>query len=164
MKKVTQIRGFLASVYFETVTHRLHFNCLCSGRIFSLFNFSVVDKDWSGRITFAARLWRELGFFRWTSLAPFQTVEALFICESRCAWKKRFYERHCPHSAWTGWAEINSWINAYIYYLCDCHFSSSSIITPSTRCSRTCWTGLFPSVRLRIRGLRWCFRLVVRDE
>ena len=43
----------------------------------------------------------------------------------------------------------------------DCHFSSASIITPRTRCSRACWTGLFPSVRLKVRGLRWCFCLVV---
>ena len=49
----------------------------------------------------------------------------------------------------------------HILSMWDCHFSSSSIITPMTRRSRTCWTGLFPSVRLRVRGLRWSFCLVV---
>ena len=45
MKKVTQIKGCLASVYFEQIYTLMSFNCLCREGIFSLFTFSVVDKD-----------------------------------------------------------------------------------------------------------------------
>ena len=45
MKKVTQIRGALPVCILNRVTHRLNFNCLRSGRIFSLLHFSVRDKD-----------------------------------------------------------------------------------------------------------------------
>ena len=37
--------GALSVCILNIVTHRLNFNCLSSGRIFSLFNFSAVDKD-----------------------------------------------------------------------------------------------------------------------
>ena len=47
----------------------LNTNCSCSGRMSNFLSFAVTDREWSGNISFAARLWKELSFFQWTSLA-----------------------------------------------------------------------------------------------
>ena len=42
----------------------LYTNCSCSGRMSNFLGFSVVDRECSGNISLAARLWRELSFFK----------------------------------------------------------------------------------------------------
>ena len=41
----------------------LYINCSCNGRISSAFNFADVDRERSGKISFAACLWREFRVF-----------------------------------------------------------------------------------------------------
>ena len=74
----------------------------------------------------------------------------------------RFYDRHCPHSACVCWAEIDSWRNVYIHYFCEtATLALHQSLCPGPDVRVPVERVFFPSVRLRVRGLRWCFCLVV---
>ena len=58
------------------------------------------------------------------------------------------------------WIEIDSWRNVYIHYLCEtATLALHQLLRPGSDVLVPVERVFLPSVRLRVRGLRWCFCL-----